>query len=346
MFIQEKTISKRPCPANRNQNSIKDGRPDALVKTQRKRGVFGKLSALILSPRGLREAFISFIIVAVLSASAVAAVFVCNAAQLGFSPVKESEHTEYYSYNRVFTEYEPTFNVTIDLGNGNVITSNLPQLTVSEIIDSLDVELDSDDIINLPLDSVVDGDTTISIQDIVYKEVTLTENIPYSTEYVESQTIPKGSKKVVTAGQYGVSTRVLKQKYVNGKLESEQVLSESITKKPVNKVVATGVGGTFVGGDGKTYSYSYRVDARATAYTGEGYTYTGKPTGAGIVAVDKKTIPLGSKIYVTGKYGDYGVCSAEDIGGGIKGNYIDIWLPTEEACSAFGVRNMTVYVLE
>jgi len=346
MFIQEKTISKRPCPANKNQLSMKDGKNQVRIKPPRKRSALSKLSALILSPRGLRVAFISFVAVAVMSVSAVAAVYVCNVAQLGFSPVKESEHIEYYSYNRVFSEYEPTFNVTIDLGNGNVITSNLPQLTVSEIIDSLDVELDSDDIINLPLDSVVDGDTTISIQDIVYKEVTLTENIPYSTSYVESQTVPKGTKKVVTAGQYGVSTRVLKQKYVNGKLESEQVLSEYISKKPVNKVVATGVGGTFVGGDGKTYNYSYRVDARATAYTGDGKTYTGKNTGPGIVAVDRKTIPLGSKIYVTGKYGDYGVCYAEDIGGGIKGNYIDIWLPTEEECTTFGIRYMTVYVLE
>ena len=106
------------------------------------------------------------------------------------------------------------------------------------------------------------------------------------------------------------------------------------------------VGGTFVGGDGKTYNYSYRVDARATAYTGDGKTYTGKNTGPGIVAVDRKTIPLGSKIYITGKYGDYGVCYAEDIGGGIKGNSIDIWLPTEAECSAFGIRYMTVYVLE
>ncbi|MEE0777234.1 MAG: 3D domain-containing protein, partial [Bacillota bacterium] len=53
-------------------------------------------------------------------------------------------------------------------------------------------------------------------------------------------------------------------------------------------------------------------------------------------------IPLGSKLYVEG----YGVCTAEDTGGLIKGNRIDVFLNTEEECDAWGVKSVKVYILK
>ena len=356
MFIQEKTISK---PINQQDTNVVQSKkhPNSLngehttkntpVKSVKNEQPFlQKLLALIFMPRGIRIIIVSYIVMIALTVCAAAAAVIVGLVAADYDDSARLLHTEYSSFNRVFSRFEPTVNVTIDLGDGRVITSNMPQLTVGEFIDSLDIEIGSGDVLSHPEDSVLTNDMEISLTRTEYKEVTLTENIPYSTEYIDSQTVPRGKSKVVTAGQYGVSTRVLKQKYVNGKLESETVISEKVTKKPVNKVVATGIGGTFVGGDGKTYSYSHYIDVSATAYTGGGLTYSGKPTGPGIIAVDKSVIALGSKVYVTGNYGDYGVCSAEDIGGGIKQNKIDIWLPTEEECRTFGIRRMRAYILD
>jgi len=355
MFIQEKTISKptdqttNPPKTTDTHPSVSGGHPagsNAASQKRRMPGFLRKALALIFSPRGIRAVLISYAVMIALTVCATAAAVIVGVVAADYDASAKLNHTDYSSYNRVFLGFEPTVNVTIDLGDGRVITSNMPQLTVGEFIDSLDIELDSGDVLSHPEDSVLTNDMEISLTRTEYKDVTIKDNIPYSTEYIESQTVPRGTQKVVTAGQYGVSTRVLRQKYVNGKLESETVISESVTKKPVNKVVATGIGGTFVGGDGKTYSYSYYIDVSATAYTGGGLTYSGKPTGPGIIAVDKKVIALGSKVYVTGNYGDYGICSAEDIGGGIKNNKIDIWLPTEEECKAFGIRKMRAYILD
>ena len=81
----------------------------------------------------------------------------------------------------------------------------------------------------------------------------------------------------------------------------------------------------------------------ATAYTWTGYrTASGTWPAVGTVAVDPKVIPLGSRLYVEG----YGEAVAEDTGGLVKGNIIDLYFPTESECWEFGRRQVEVRVVE
>ncbi len=85
------------------------------------------------------------------------------------------------------------------------------------------------------------------------------------------------------------------------------------------------------------------VTFEATAYTWTGYrTATGTWPAIGTVAVDPKTIPLGSRLYVEG----YGEAVAEDTGGLVKGNIIDLYFPTESECWEFGRRQVEVRIIE
>lgn len=77
----------------------------------------------------------------------------------------------------------------------------------------------------------------------------------------------------------------------------------------------------------------------------DGITRTGTKARAGrTIAVDPSVIPLGSKIYIP----ELGlVFTAEDTGGKIKGNRIDIYMETHEEATEFGIqRNLKAYVLE
>ncbi len=88
---------------------------------------------------------------------------------------------------------------------------------------------------------------------------------------------------------------------------------------------------------------SSTLTVKSYAYTGGGITATGTKPKYGTIAVDPKVIPYGTKVYI--KELDK-VFTAEDTGGGIKGNKIDIYMPTESDCTKWGVRTVTLQILK
>lgn len=101
---------------------------------------------------------------------------------------------------------------------------------------------------------------------------------------------------------------------------------------------------------GTTYTYTDVRTVLATAYSCEGYTgytYSGTVARVGAIAVDPNYIPLGTKMYVVSNDGQYvyGYCVAEDTGGLIKGERIDLYFNTFDECWDFGARTCTVYIL-
>ena len=92
------------------------------------------------------------------------------------------------------------------------------------------------------------------------------------------------------------------------------------------------------------------ISVTATAYTAKcdgcsGITSTGIDLLANpdkkVIAVDPNVIPLGTEVYVEG----YGKAVAGDIGGAIKGNKIDVHVPTKDEAKSWGVRTVDVTIL-
>lgn len=71
-----------------------------------------------------------------------------------------------------------------------------------------------------------------------------------------------------------------------------------------------------------------------------GVTATGSETRRGTAAVDPRRFPFGTVFRVPG----YGYARAEDTGGAIKGNHIDLWFPSHEAALRWGRRTLSVTV--
>jgi 3D (Asp-Asp-Asp) domain-containing protein len=84
---------------------------------------------------------------------------------------------------------------------------------------------------------------------------------------------------------------------------------------------------------------------RATAYTGHGRTASGKQVRRGMVAADRRVLPLGTKVRLknAGRYS--GVYRVEDTGGKIRGRKIDIYMPSRGAAKQFGRQTVKVEVL-
>lgn len=95
---------------------------------------------------------------------------------------------------------------------------------------------------------------------------------------------------------------------------------------------------------------SKEITVEATAYTAScegcsGITATGidllANPNAKVISVDPSVIPLGSKVLVEG----YGEAIAGDTGGAIKGNKIDIFIPSKQDAINFGRKQLKVTIL-
>lgn len=168
-----------------------------------------------------------------------------------------------------------------------------------------------------------------------------------------------GEKKVVQTGQTGLQTDTYLVTYRDGEYYSEELLDSEVTE-PVTEIVAVGTITVAEDNDDAEnsenestasnqvapngMSYSKVITCKATAYhEPEGsLTKSGTLSRVGAIAVDPSVIPLGTKLYVEG----YGYCVAEDTGGLIKGNRIDVYFNSEDECITWGVKNVTVYILD
>lgn len=94
-------------------------------------------------------------------------------------------------------------------------------------------------------------------------------------------------------------------------------------------------------------NYGQVVYVEATAYSSQDpglglYTARGNLVGHGIISVDPNFIPLGTRVYIPG----YGEAIADDTGGAIMGNRIDIAFDTYEEAINFGRQNIEIYILD
>ena len=81
----------------------------------------------------------------------------------------------------------------------------------------------------------------------------------------------------------------------------------------------------------------------ATAYSGDSITSTLTKPHWGVIAVDPSVIPYGSIVYIK-EFDKYFV--AEDCGGKIKGHRIDIFMDSEKDCREWGVRKITIKIVQ
>lgn len=93
--------------------------------------------------------------------------------------------------------------------------------------------------------------------------------------------------------------------------------------------------------------YSRSLTMNASAYSrfdagNSSYTCRGNLLRKGLVAVDPNVIPLGTRLYIPG----YGYAVADDTGGAIRGNNIDLAFDSHAEAIQFGRQRITVNILE
>ena len=235
--------------------------------------------------------------------------------------------------------------------------------TVQEMVDRMGIPVMENSIVSVSMDEQTFDGMEILIQTTLTSTDSYTAVIPFETEYQETGLLDKGVEVILTAGVDGQKRCTAEVTYIDGVESDRELLTEEVITEPVTQVVAVGTGegggskkpiigdGVIITGSGDVLTYTRRDTFKATAYcrtdVGGERTSTGTRTRVGAIAVDPKVIPYGTRMFIVTKDGSYiyGVATAEDCGGAIKGKRLDLFYETNAECRRFGVRNCDVYFL-
>lgn len=152
-----------------------------------------------------------------------------------------------------------------------------------------------------------------------------------------------GQSRLVRKGTPGEGQRLLMVAYVNGNPVQQLQIEDTVLRPPQSGIMAYGTV-TNASRGGNMFHFRNTIEVLATAYSARQgrRTYTGALCRFGEVAVDPRVIPLGTRLYIDG----YGYATAEDIGGAIKGNRIDLFFESNRDCDRWGIRRTKVYILD
>lgn len=225
--------------------------------------------------------------------------------------------------------YDTTFppkHVTVTIINKKVrfITYGL---TVKDALFDLGIGVDESQVVNPDITTFVIDGMTIQVNKRTIKRKFETEKIPFDSASYVDNTIKMDTSTIVQIGTEGEKKVLYEYEYLNGILTTKTRLKEILVSPPQNEITAIGNMRVFspmtIGND--SFNYWKVLNVFATSYDKNclgcnEWTATGKFLEKGICAVDPKVIPLHSHFYVPG----YGFCAAEDVGGAVKGNRIDL----------------------
>lgn len=257
-------------------------------------------------------------------------------------------------------QVERQFHVNI-IADGKSTAAVVAQGSVVNALSQAGVTLGSEDTVSMDKVAAVSEGMKITVARVTYNEVASTEDIAYTKTSEKCSTLYKGNTQLQNAGKNGSQTIITRLKFLDGKAAGSTVIRKTVVEQPVNQVTLVGTkrrpsayadvnaDGTVTDQSGKAISFKRVISGKCSAYTGGGTTSTGRAAAFGLIAVDPKVIPYGSKLYICSPNGKtvYGYAIAADTGGFANNGRIiaDLYYNTNGQCKNFGVRNMNIYVL-
>ena len=242
-----------------------------------------------------------------------------------------------------------TLTVTLVDGTQAARTLDTKAQTVGDALVAAGITCGKDDrIVPRPCVPLVAGQKIV-ITRVHFEDQTENASIPFKTVFKMSRVVAPGQVRAGQHGAPGVLARTYNAGFVNGRRTSRSLVATRIARSPQDQETLAGIRvreARALPSRSGTYQRMQCFSMVATGYSpyegsSAGRCATGMRAGYGVVAVDPRLIPLGSKLYVEG----YGYAVAGDTGGAIKGHHIDLGHTTFREASNVGRRRVTVWLL-
>ncbi len=238
--------------------------------------------------------------------------------------------------------------VVVD-GSRSARTLTTSAATVGSALVGAGITVASKDWVSPALSTPIKNGLQIVIRRVRMETQNQAQPIPFKTVFKMSRTVAPGQIQAGAHGVPGVLTRTYSARFVNDSLKSRDLVCSRVTTAPVDQETLAGIRvreARALPSRSGSYQRMQCYHMVATGYSpfegsSVGRCANGMRAGYGVVAVDPRLIPLGSKLYIEG----YGYALAGDTGGAIKGHRIDLGNTTYREASDVGRRAVTVWVL-
>lgn len=235
--------------------------------------------------------------------------------------------------------------------DGRTITTPSSGETVDRLLSDAGINLGESDEVTPSPSSRPGAGTVIRVTRVTYSQGSIDVPLPYRT-IVRPAT--RGNRPyhptVVSEGRNGIKRVTYRARIVDGREVSRSTSAEEVIREPVPEIVVSRR--PYQLGSRGAYSGKRTLRVLSSAYdpgpgscgkwAKGGVTCNGKRAGYGIIAVDPKVIPLGTKLFVPG----YGYGIAADVGGAIKGNRIDLGYNSRPAAFTWGKRWVQIRIVD
>lgn len=261
------------------------------------------------------------------------------------------------------------FTVTL-ISDGRKQKLKTTDCTVEEFLKKSGIRVSTDDIVTPKRSKKLTENTTVRVRRVTYKETEKIVDVKYKTKVKYDDSMYEEQVKVQRKGKNGQQKNYYRKKYIDGKYDSTELIRSEVIKEPVNKIVIWGSKPSLYGGNvarqviseltppfridmdenNRPVNYKKKIVGKATAYCTGTVTSTGRRAQPGVVAVDPREIPYGTKLYIVSsdnKY-VYGYAIAGDTGGFIYNSdtVVDLYIRGYSNAKQFGRRTVEIYVLE
>ena len=230
----------------------------------------------------------------------------------------------------IYVERSRPVTVRVD---GRTIRTRTHRERVGEVLADLGIVLSGQDYTRPSPDALLGEETTIDVVRVSEEFLVEQSPIPFDVVWQPDPDLEIDHRRVLQEGAPGTLKRRWRVRYENGVEVSRTLENEYVAVPPTTKII--GYGTKIVVRQLQTpqgtVEYWRVIRMLATSYSAStagvprtspyyGRTRLGLPMRRGIVAVDPRLIPLGSRVYVPG----YGIGLAADTGGAIRGRRIDL----------------------